>query len=88
MSKKEKTFIQVFNTQAEVLSKVNEFKAQGYDEKDMYVVAQDKHSSLWLRIKQTLMWKLLANRKTKDLWGNSWLPFQMILLRKPSEEWD
>lgn len=44
MTRKEDTFIQVFNTQAEVLSKVNELKAQGYDERDMYVVAQDKHS--------------------------------------------
>jgi len=44
MTRKEGTFIQVFNTQAEVLSKVNELKAQGYDERDMYVVAQDKHS--------------------------------------------
>jgi len=44
MSRKENTFIEVFNTQAEVLSKVNELKAQGYDERDMYVVAQDKHS--------------------------------------------
>jgi len=44
VTRKEDTFIQVFNTQAEVLSKVNELKAQGYDERDMYVVAQDKHS--------------------------------------------
>ena len=29
MSRKENTFIEVFNTQAEVLSKVNELKAQG-----------------------------------------------------------
>jgi len=29
MSRKENTFIEVFNIQAEVLSKVNELKAQG-----------------------------------------------------------
>jgi len=49
MSRKENTFIDVFNTQAEVLSKVNELKAQGYNESDMYVVAQDKDSFSMLK---------------------------------------
>ncbi|OIN67359.1 hypothetical protein BLD48_06970 [Exiguobacterium sp. KRL4] len=49
MSRKENTFIDVFNTQAEVLSKVNELKAQGYNERDMYVVAQDKDSFSMLK---------------------------------------
>jgi len=49
MSREENTFIDVFNTQAEVLSKVNELKAQGYDERDMYVVAQNKDSFSMLK---------------------------------------
>ncbi|PSL36357.1 uncharacterized protein (TIGR02271 family) [Planomicrobium soli] len=44
MARKDNTFIGVFNTQAEVLSKVTELKAQGYNENDMYVVGQDENS--------------------------------------------
>lgn len=44
MARKDNTFIGVFNTQAEVLSKVTELKAQGYNESDMYVVGQDNDS--------------------------------------------
>ncbi|TWT01929.1 DUF2382 domain-containing protein [Planomicrobium sp. CPCC 101079] len=44
MARKDNTFIGVFDTQAEVLSKVTELKAQGYNESDMYVVGQDDNS--------------------------------------------
>lgn len=44
MARKENTFIDVFNTQSEVLNKVSELKAQGYKESDMYVVGQDRDS--------------------------------------------
>ncbi|MDN7242138.1 YsnF/AvaK domain-containing protein [Planococcus sp. N028] len=44
MARKDNTFIGVFDTQAEVLSKVTELKAQGYNETDMYVVGQDNDS--------------------------------------------
>ncbi|MGI2328093.1 YsnF/AvaK domain-containing protein [Planococcus sp. YIM B11945] len=47
MTKRENTFLGVFDTQAEVLSKVQELKAQGYREEDMYVVGQtDDHFSM------------------------------------------
>ncbi|MGK7377276.1 YsnF/AvaK domain-containing protein [Planococcus sp. 1R117A] len=42
MARKENTFIGVFNSQREVVSKVRELKAQGYQESDMYVVGQDR----------------------------------------------
>lgn len=41
MTRRENTFIGVFDTQAEVLSKVTELKAQGLNERDMYVIGQD-----------------------------------------------
>ncbi|RNF39577.1 YsnF/AvaK domain-containing protein [Planococcus salinus] len=44
MGRKENTFIGVFDTQAEVLSKVTELKAQGVNERDMYVVGQNHDS--------------------------------------------
>ncbi|TWT09233.1 YsnF/AvaK domain-containing protein [Planomicrobium sp. CPCC 101079] len=44
MARKENTFIGVFDNQAEVLSKVTELKAQGYNESDMYVVGRDNNS--------------------------------------------
>lgn len=44
MAGKENTVIGVFDTQAEVLSKVTELKAQGYKESDMYVIGRDNDS--------------------------------------------
>jgi uncharacterized protein (TIGR02271 family) len=47
MTNRENTFLGVFDTQAEVLSKVQELKAQGYREEDMYVVGQtEDHFSM------------------------------------------
>lgn len=40
MTNKETTLIQAYDVQAEVLHKINELKAQGYKEEDMYVIAK------------------------------------------------
>lgn len=40
MTNKETTFIQAYDVQAEVLHKITELKAQGYNEEDMYVIAK------------------------------------------------
>ncbi|TWT26016.1 YsnF/AvaK domain-containing protein [Planomicrobium sp. CPCC 101110] len=44
MAKKDNTFIGVFDNQEEVLRKVEELKAQGHSESDMYVVGRDNTS--------------------------------------------
>lgn len=40
MTNKNTTFIQAYDVQAEVLHKISELKAQGYNEEDMYVIAK------------------------------------------------
>ncbi|WP_223641171.1 YsnF/AvaK domain-containing protein [Planococcus sp. 4-30] len=40
MTNKGTTFIQAYDVQAEVLHKIGELKAQGYNEEDMYVIAK------------------------------------------------
>ncbi|MBT2570009.1 YsnF/AvaK domain-containing protein [Planococcus sp. ISL-110] len=40
MTNKETTLIQAYDVQAEVLHKISELKAQGYQEEDMYVIAK------------------------------------------------
>lgn len=49
MARKENTFIQVFETQSEVLRKVSDLKAEGYKESDMYVVGRDNESFTTLK---------------------------------------
>ena len=40
MTNSKNTFIQTYDVQAEVLHKISELKAQGYNEEDMYVIAK------------------------------------------------